>query len=93
MKNKSFVVIDGDLRLNVTRTDKWYIATSLDVHGLNAQGKTIEEVIENAHSAAQLLAEMRADMAHEIEAARRAAAARIAKPPRQPRARRVPAGA
>ena len=92
-KNISFVVIDGDLRLNVTKTDKRYIATSLDIHGLNTQGATVEEVIANAHDAAKLLTEIRADMAREIETARKNAAAKTAKTLRRSPSRRVPAGA
>ncbi len=57
---KSFVVIDGDLRLLVERGEKMYVVSSLDIRGLNTQGKTIEQAIENAHDAAALLAEYRA---------------------------------
>ncbi len=37
-----------------------YVVSSLDIRGLNTQGKTIEQAIENAHDAAALLAEYRA---------------------------------
>ncbi len=57
---KSFVVIDGDLRLLVERSEKIYVASSLDIKGLHTQGGTIEEAIENAHDAAKLPAEYRA---------------------------------
>lgn len=55
MPVKSFVVIDGDLRLLIERGEKMYVASSLDIRGLNTQGKTIEEAIENAHDAAKNL--------------------------------------
>ncbi|MDR2390433.1 MAG: type II toxin-antitoxin system HicB family antitoxin [Planctomycetota bacterium] len=70
MKNRSFIVVDGDLRLRVVRTDKWYVASSLDVAGLYTQGKTIEEVIDNAHDAAKCLAESHARMLRELAAAK-----------------------
>ncbi len=57
---ESFVVLDGDLRLLVERGEKMYVVSSLDIRGLNTQGKTIEEAIENAHDAAELLSEYRA---------------------------------
>ncbi len=66
---KSFVVIDGDLRLLIERGEKMYIASSLDIRGLNTQGKTIEEVIENAHDAAKVLAEYRASEIEAVKAA------------------------
>lgn len=39
---------------------------SLDIRGLNTQGRTIEEAIENAHDAAKLLAEDREAMMREV---------------------------
>ena len=63
---KSFVVIDGDLRLLLEYEAGWYTVSSLDIRGLNTQGKTIEEAIENAHDAAKLLAEDRAEMMREV---------------------------
>ncbi len=65
---KSFVVIDGDLRLLLEYEAGWYTASSLDVRGLNTQGRTIEEAIENAHDAAKLLAEDRAAMMRAVTA-------------------------
>ncbi len=70
MTDKSFVVIDGDLRLLVTPGDGWYVVSSLDIRGLNTQGRTIEEAIENAHDAAKVLAEDRKEMLKEIAAAK-----------------------
>jgi predicted RNase H-like HicB family nuclease len=69
MKNRSFVVVDGDLRLRVAKTKEWYVASSLDVVGLYTQGKTIEEVIDNAHDAAKCLADSHAKMLAELAAA------------------------
>ncbi len=66
---KSLVVIDGDLRLLLEYEAGWYTVSSLDIRGLNTQGKTIEEAIANAHDAAKLLAEDRAMMMREIEKA------------------------
>ena len=66
---KSFVVIDGDLRLFVECGEKMYVVSSLDIKGLNTQGRTIEEAIENAHDAAKLLAEYRASEIKEVKAA------------------------
>ncbi len=66
---KSFVVIDGDLRLLVERGEKMYVVSSLDIRGLNTQGRTIEEAIENAHDAARLLAEYRTSEIREVKAA------------------------
>ena len=63
---KSFVVIDGDLRLLLEYEAGWYTVSSLDVRGLNTQGKTIEEAIENAHDAAKLLTEDREAMMSEV---------------------------
>lgn len=68
---KSFVVIDGALRLLLEYEAGWYTASSLDVRGLNTQGRTIEEAVENAHDAAKLLAEDRAAMMREVRAASR----------------------
>ena len=65
---KSFVVIDGDLRLLLEYEAGWYTASSLDIRGLNTQGRTIEEAIENAHDAAKLLAEDRAAMMRAVTA-------------------------
>ncbi len=73
---KSFVVIDGDLRLLVECGEKMYVVSSLDIRGLNTQGRTIEEAIENAHDAAKLLAEYRASEIREIKAAGRKTMAR-----------------
>ncbi len=70
---KSFVVIDGDLRLLLEYEAGWYTVSSLDIRGLNTQGKTIEEAIANAHDAAKLLAEDRAEMMREIRSASRKA--------------------
>ena len=66
---KSFVVIDGDLRLLVECGEKMYVVSSLDIRGLNTQGRTIEEAIENAHDAAKLLAEDREAMMREVREA------------------------
>jgi predicted RNase H-like HicB family nuclease len=63
---KSFVVIDGDLRLLLEYEAGWYTVSSLDIRGLNTQGKTIEKAIENAHDAAKLLAEDREAMMREV---------------------------
>jgi predicted RNase H-like HicB family nuclease len=71
MADKSFVVIDGDLRLLVTPGTGWYVVSSLDIRGLNTQGKTIEEAIANAHDAAKVLAEDRAAIMKEIAVARK----------------------
>jgi predicted RNase H-like HicB family nuclease len=77
---KSFVVIDGDLRLLLEYEAGWYTVSSLDIRGLNTQGKTIEEAIENAHDAAKLLAEDREAMLREVRgAARRSRKAGVAK--------------
>lgn len=73
---KSFVVIDGDLRLLIERGEKMYVVSSLDIRGLNTQGKTIEEAIENAHNAAKLLAEYRASEMNEVKAASKKTASR-----------------
>ncbi len=70
---KSLVVIDGDLRLLLEYEAGWYTVSSLDIRGLNTQGKTIEEAIENAHDAAKLLAEDREEMMREIRSASRKA--------------------
>ncbi len=73
---KSFVVIDGDLRLLVECGDRMYVVSSLDVKGLHTQGETIEEAIENAHDAAKLLAEYRASEISAVAAAGRKTMAR-----------------
>lgn len=65
---QSFIVVSGDLRLRVTPDSGWYIAESLDVRGLNAQGKTVEEVITNAHEVARLLAEDRTELVRKAKA-------------------------
>lgn len=65
-KSKSFVVIDGDLRLLITPDSGWYCVQGLDIRGLNTQGRTIEEAIYMAHDAAKALAESRAIMAKEL---------------------------
>ncbi len=83
---KSFVVIDGDLRLLVERGEKMYVVSSLDVKGLHTQGRTIEEAIENAHDAAEVLAEYRAGEIRDVSAAGRKVMARNKK-----RVRAVPA--
>jgi predicted RNase H-like HicB family nuclease len=70
MKNRGFVVVEGNLRLKVVKTKKWYVASSLDVAGLYTQGKTIEEVIDNAHDAAKCLSESHAKMLAELAAAK-----------------------
>ncbi|MDR1677147.1 MAG: type II toxin-antitoxin system HicB family antitoxin [Deltaproteobacteria bacterium] len=70
---KSFVVIDGDLRLLFEYEAGWYTVSSLDIRGLNTQGKTFEEAFENAHDAAKLLAEVRAEMIDEVRTASRKA--------------------
>lgn len=88
---KSLVVIDGDLRLLIERGKKMYVVSSLDIRGLNTQGKTIEEAIENAHDAAKLLAEDRNAMTREIRNASRKAkkahAVHSAQPKRKPLSR------
>lgn len=67
MKNKFFVVLAGDLRLRVHKgSSGMYIAESLDIAGLNTQGKTIEEAIANSHDAAETLAESRRLMAADL---------------------------
>ena len=68
-KNNPFILIDGDLRLSVVKEDGWYVASSLDIRGLNTQAKSIEKVIENARDAAKLLLEDRADMRKELSSA------------------------
>lgn len=70
MKNKPIYVIDGDLRLEIVKTEKWYVVSSLDVSGLYTQGKTIEEAIANARDAAETLAESRALMTSELAEAK-----------------------
>lgn len=65
------MVIDGDLRLLVECGEKMYVVSSLDIRGLNTQGRTIEEAIENAHDAAKLLAEYRESELKEVKAASR----------------------
>ncbi len=63
---KSFIVVDGDLRLTMHKGPSgMYVASSLDVSGLLTQGRTVEEAIANAHDAAKALAESRAVMARE----------------------------
>lgn len=91
MTDKSFVVIDGDLRLLVTSGNGWYVVSSLDIRGLNTQGRTIEEAIANAHDAAKVLAEDREAMLREVSAAKKKAAAKQPKIPARGRARRSPA--
>ena len=77
---KSFVVIDGDLRLLLEYEAGWYTVSSLDIRGLNTQGKTIEKAIENAHDAAKLLAEDREAMMREVrDASKKAKKAGVAK--------------
>lgn len=63
MKNKSFMVVDGELRLKITPDSGWYCVEGLDIKGLVTQGRTIEEAIYMAHDAAEALAESRAIMA------------------------------
>lgn len=63
MPNKSFMVVDGELRLKVTPDSGWYCVEGLDIKGLVTQGRTIEEAIYMAHDAARALAESRAIMA------------------------------
>ena len=83
---KSFVVIDGDLRLLLEYEGGWYTVSSLDVRGLNTQGKTIEEAIENAHDAAKLLAEDREAMMREVrDASNKVRKARAAPHPKAKR--------
>ena len=89
MRNKSFMVVDGELRLKVTPDSGWYCAEGLDIRGLITQGRTIEEAIANAHAAARALAESRAIMASEKAA--RAKRDKTVAPKRQ--LRRQPVGA
>jgi Uncharacterised protein family (UPF0150). len=63
MPGKSFMVVDGPLRLKITPDSGWYCVEGLDIKGLTTQGRTIEEAIYMAHDAAQALAEARAIMA------------------------------
>lgn len=63
MANKSFMVVDGELRLRITPDSGWYCVEGLDIKGLVTQGRTIEEAIYMAHDAAEALAESRAIMA------------------------------
>lgn len=65
MANKSFMVVDGELRLKITPDNGWYCVEGLDIKGLVTQGRTIEEAIYMAHDAAEALAEARAIMAAE----------------------------
>jgi predicted RNase H-like HicB family nuclease len=69
--NRSFIVIDGDLRLKFTRDGKWYVVEGLDIRGLNTQGKTIEEALIMAHDAVKLLAEDRAAWMVELSSAQK----------------------
>ncbi len=62
MAGKSFMVVDGELRLKITPDSGWYCVEGLDNRGLVAQGRTVEEAIFMAH-AAKALAESRAIMA------------------------------
>ena len=81
---KSLVVIDGDLRLLLEYEAGGYTVSSLDIRGLNTQGRTIEEAIENAHDAAKLLAEDREAMLRDVRnASRKAGAAKRAKTKRR----------
>ncbi len=64
-KSKSFLVVDGELFLKITRTKKWYVVEGLNTEGLVTQGRSIEEAIYMAHDAAKLLAECRAEIAAE----------------------------
>lgn len=61
--SKTFLVVDGELFLKITRTKKWYVVEGLNVDGLVTQGRSFEEAIYMAHDAAKLLAEYRAEMA------------------------------
>ncbi len=63
--SKSFLVVDGELFLKITRAKKWYVVEGLNVDGLFTQGRSIEEAIYMAHDAAKCLAESRAMMAAE----------------------------
>ena len=72
--SKSFMVVDGALRLKVTPSNGWYVVQGLDDDGLLTQGRSIEEAIYMAHDAAKGLAESRA-----IIAAQEAAKAKTAK--------------
>ena len=85
---KSLVVIDGDLRLLLEYEAGWYTVSSLDIRGLNTQGKTIEEAIDNAHDAAKLLAKDRAEMMREIHAAAKKAGKSVTIKPKRMVARR-----
>ena len=69
MPDKSFTVVDGELRLKVTPSDGWYCVEGLDIKGLVTQGQTIEEALYMAHDAAAALAESRALMAAQKAAA------------------------
>lgn len=86
MIDKSLVIIDGDLRLLLEYEAGWYTVSSLDIRGLNTQGKTIEEAIENAHDAAKLLREDREAMMREVrDASQKARKATMAKSTRAKR--------
>lgn len=93
MTGKSFMVVDGELRLKVTPADSgWYVAEGLDIKGLVTQGRTVEEVIYMAHDAASALAESRAIMAAQKAAAAKAGKAaprKPAKPERPAKPRRA----
>lgn len=56
-QHNPFIVIDNGLRLSIAPFSGWYAVQSLDIRGLNTQGKTIEEAINMAHDAAAALAE------------------------------------
>lgn len=59
-------VLHGGLRLELTRTDKWWVVSSLDDIGLHTQGKTIDEALENALDAKKTLDESRRLLTQEM---------------------------
>ena len=93
MANKSFMVVDGELRLQITPCEGWYAVEGLDIPGLCTQGRTIEEAIYMAHDAAECLAVSRAKMAAEKAAKAKATIGKTAKgkaiAPKRPKSRQM----
>ena len=84
------MVVDGELRLQITPCEGWYCVEGLDIPGLCTQGRTIEEAIYMAHDAAECLAVSRAKMVAEKAAKAKATASPKAKtPPKRPKSRQL----
>lgn len=61
-KTHSFIVVSEGHRFRFTPEDVGYSVSEIGVRGVNTQGDTFEEALENAHDASRGMAEFREEM-------------------------------